>query len=145
MSDEPKITQEAAGVAVWHDDKILLLFRDKWLTEGTPWIMPGGGLNDDETPEQAANRELREETGLNAPFGSNSFKLFKTYRTEWANKFHVFELEHKYYNPAVSVQREFNKFSGELWLSAYSRDFLDTIWSQLMPGLRMYLKDKLGL
>jgi putative (di)nucleoside polyphosphate hydrolase len=39
--------------------------RPKWAREhvGHIWQMPQGGINDGETPEAAALRELREETG----------------------------------------------------------------------------------
>lgn len=29
------------------------------------WVLPGGGIDPDETPEQAVIREMQEETGLN--------------------------------------------------------------------------------
>lgn len=144
-SDEPKKTKQAVSIAVWHKDKLLILFRDKWLYEGTPWMMPGSSVDVGETPEQAANRELLEETGLNPPYGSNSFKLFKKYKTEWADELSVFELEHKFYSAPVSVQREYEKFSGELWLPTNDEKFLREIWRQLMPGLRMYLQDRLEI
>ncbi|MFB6244780.1 MAG: NUDIX domain-containing protein [Candidatus Nanohaloarchaea archaeon] len=32
----------------------------------TPWEVPGGKIEDDESPEKAALRELREETGIDA-------------------------------------------------------------------------------
>jgi 8-oxo-dGTP pyrophosphatase MutT (NUDIX family) len=37
---------------------------------GSVWITPGGGLEGDETYEQAAVRELLEETGIVEPIGT---------------------------------------------------------------------------
>jgi ADP-ribose pyrophosphatase YjhB (NUDIX family) len=43
-----------------------------WIKRGTPpsvgkWAMPGGFMENDETPEAAACRELCEETGIDVP------------------------------------------------------------------------------
>ncbi|HEY5076728.1 MAG TPA: NUDIX hydrolase [Acidimicrobiia bacterium] len=57
----------AARVLVVDDDGALLLLRgcDPARPEaGTWWFTPGGGLDEGETVEAAARRELREETGL---------------------------------------------------------------------------------
>jgi 8-oxo-dGTP pyrophosphatase MutT (NUDIX family) len=59
--------REAARVIVLDADGAVLLLRgcDPARPEaGTWWFTPGGGLDDGETPELAARRELREETGL---------------------------------------------------------------------------------
>ncbi len=51
----------AAYAVVVEDDKILL---PRWNEGGrTGWTLPGGGLEPGEHPEDAAVRELREETG----------------------------------------------------------------------------------
>lgn len=58
---------------VIRDDKILLIKRAKHITNGGKWAIPGGFVDRDETCEEAAIRELKEETNLTA----TSTKLFK--------------------------------------------------------------------
>jgi 8-oxo-dGTP pyrophosphatase MutT (NUDIX family) len=64
----PPLTERvAARVLLVDDDGALLLLRgcDPARPEaGTWWMTPGGGLDDGETIEAAARRELREETGF---------------------------------------------------------------------------------
>ena len=50
----------AVNVAVIHENKILLTKREDFET----WIMPSGGVEEDESIAQAAIRETKEETGL---------------------------------------------------------------------------------
>lgn len=62
MSEAPR----AAGIILRAADGLMLLLRR---AEGAPdhehaWCWPGGGIEDGETPEQAARRELLEETGI---------------------------------------------------------------------------------
>ena len=69
MSSEEASSREAiraAGIMYVSGNSVLLLKRsDKGDAEGT-WAFPGGKLEDGETPEQAAIRESREETGIEA-------------------------------------------------------------------------------
>ena len=58
---ESSTTRHAGRVVLIDDRDRLLLF--KWEALNV-WITPGGGLHAGETYEQAARRELREETGL---------------------------------------------------------------------------------
>ncbi|WP_037606535.1 NUDIX hydrolase [Streptacidiphilus rugosus] len=69
MSEQPVTEQSATeqqGVAVAvvvSNGKVLLVRRR--VTEGElSWQFPGGGIEDDESPAEAAARETYEETGL---------------------------------------------------------------------------------
>jgi 8-oxo-dGTP pyrophosphatase MutT (NUDIX family) len=70
---EPIVRPAARLIVIAPDDRVLLF---RWTHEllrsprGRVWITPGGGLEGDETYEQAAVRELFEETGMTAPLGS---------------------------------------------------------------------------
>lgn len=62
------MTQREAARIILRDERgrVLLLRGSDPDRPGTPswWITPGGGLQPGESHEQAARRELREETGL---------------------------------------------------------------------------------
>ena len=62
----PTIRDTRYQGAIVQDDHILLLYgREGW--QGPPrefWLLPGGGRDEDETAEQAVEREMLEETNL---------------------------------------------------------------------------------
>jgi len=48
------------------DDQIVLVRQFRHITQGFSWEIPGGGMLVGESPEGAAQRELREEAGYRA-------------------------------------------------------------------------------
>ena len=49
-----------ASALIVQDNKVLLVFHKKLQV----WLYPGGHIEDNETPDQAVVREVKEETGL---------------------------------------------------------------------------------
>jgi 8-oxo-dGTP pyrophosphatase MutT (NUDIX family) len=67
MPELPLRVRRAARLLVIDEQQRLLLMHDSDVGfPGRPsfWITPGGGIDGDETPREAAVRELFEETGL---------------------------------------------------------------------------------
>lgn len=58
----------SAGAIVVRDDRVLLV-RHALPGQYDFWVCPGGGALGDESLEEAAAREVREETGLEASIG----------------------------------------------------------------------------
>lgn len=56
--------QFTATVYIVNDDKVLLIYHRKL----QKWLPPGGHMDLNETPPEAARREVREETGLEIEF-----------------------------------------------------------------------------
>lgn len=69
-SDAPDNVRQAARVLLIDSaDRILLLQAKNPDDANMFWVMPGGGLNDDEGFDAAAFRETYEETGITATLG----------------------------------------------------------------------------
>ncbi|MFH0832737.1 MAG: NUDIX domain-containing protein [Candidatus Aenigmatarchaeota archaeon] len=61
MGKKTEITRHfVATVYVIHDNKVLLTFHKKI----KKWLPPGGHIDENELPDEAALREVKEETGL---------------------------------------------------------------------------------
>ena len=59
-----RFPREAAATIVYDPDRgVLLLWRHRFITDTWGWEIPGGGLDEGETPSEAAAREVLEETG----------------------------------------------------------------------------------
>jgi 8-oxo-dGTP pyrophosphatase MutT (NUDIX family) len=67
MDPQAVVRRQVARVLLFDDQDRLLLFhvRDPADPSGDAWwYLPGGGMDPGESPEQAARRELSEETGI---------------------------------------------------------------------------------
>lgn len=63
----------AAGILFVSPDKEVLLMRRKGKDHAGEWALPAGGIEKDETPEQAARRETEEEAGYSHEGGLSPF------------------------------------------------------------------------
>jgi 8-oxo-dGTP diphosphatase len=63
MTSEKRFPRIGSAVVVVNGDRVLLGARGKEPNRGK-WILPGGKIEPFESIEEAARREIREETGL---------------------------------------------------------------------------------
>ncbi len=70
----PRLRRPRVRVIVLDDTRNILLVRS-WLSN-QQWSLPGGGVNNGETPQNACIREVKEETGLH--IGVSNLKYMTT-------------------------------------------------------------------
>ncbi|MBA2714358.1 MAG: NUDIX domain-containing protein [Rubrobacteraceae bacterium] len=86
MTGETPTLRKAARVLLLDEDRRVLLVRFRYRGKRW-WTAPGGGLEDEETHEDAARREIAEETG---------FELVELGPWVWTRE-HVFRFEGRLY------------------------------------------------
>jgi len=55
---------DRAGILVIRDESVLLVRQYRFLVHGLSWEIPGGQVDEAETPQESARRECFEETGI---------------------------------------------------------------------------------
>ncbi|GAB3677038.1 NUDIX hydrolase [Halopiger thermotolerans] len=71
-----------AAARVTDSDGRIALVKNRW---SNGWIVPGGAVEPGEAPADAARREVREETGLEATIDDPLFVIDQTYVCETAD------------------------------------------------------------
>jgi 8-oxo-dGTP pyrophosphatase MutT (NUDIX family) len=64
--DVIRLHRAAVMVLVDEADRVLLLWRHRFVSDRWGWELPGGLVDEDEEPAEAARRELEEATGYHA-------------------------------------------------------------------------------
>ena len=108
----------AARVIIVKDNKILFIHRNKYGKEY--YVLPGGEIEPNETPEQAAVREIKEETNFDIEIDKLLFELPEEVKGEkrYAYYFLVkkFNGELKLGGPELKRESKDNQYIFE-WLS----------------------------
>ena len=88
--DLGEITPKIAAIALVFDDEDQLLVIER--TDDLGWCPPGGKLDLGETPTEAPEREVREETGIEV----EARELVDTYAVEPPGDFPHYSISHVY-------------------------------------------------
>ena len=88
MNEENKLRNRSVVFVIRHKKILMEKLSYPSLGDRVFYSIPGGGIEDGETPEQAAIRELKEECGLDGTIVRKLTELYNNDRTE-----HVFEVK----------------------------------------------------
>ncbi len=98
--------ERAAAVIIRKDGKVLALRRSKDASSFQGfWNFPGGGIEKGETPEEAAAREVKEESGLDV--NPDKLKSLGDYEFPYL---HIYYFEAKSFSGEVEINHESTEF-----------------------------------
>lgn len=69
----------AVSVVLRDGDRVALIRQQRFIVDRDVWALPSGGVDERETPEEAARRELVEETGYEARALGHLLSYYPTY------------------------------------------------------------------
>lgn len=108
---------EVSALYIVNDEQILLLHRQDHKSQGNKWGIPGGKIDQNESPLHAAVREAKEETGY--VFDENEVETLPTAYIEEDNKYHytyhMFRTKLKDDPGAVKIN--FKEHKGFTWVT----------------------------
>ena len=78
-----RVRRLGARVLVLDESERVLLIRERIEDGTTHWLTPGGGIEPGEQPRRAAEREAREETGIEIAIPDDAEPVLVT-RREWS-------------------------------------------------------------
>lgn len=118
-----ELNKNAVAVIVNGDNKILLLkrsdFPDQWMP--SKWALVGGAIDKGESPEEACEREIKEETGLEINKFVESFTIQRHEDSEET----IFACRHEGEDTDVELDMKENVNYG--WYTVEEMDYLDTV------------------
>ena len=120
-----------AGAIVFNSDGDVFL-GNRNDTAGDSWQFPQGGIEKGETPEDAARRELFEETGISSVKLVYTTPQFRRY--EFPDDIKKKFRERKIFNDGQDISFSLFYFTGnedEICLSRHSPEFRDYRWASL--------------
>lgn len=138
----PTKKREAVRILVIADEEILLQGdTDPGVPDSAWWVTPGGGIDDGESAEEAAVRELFEETGLIIePTALRGPVAMRTVRHGYSDRvliqhetFFRVDVERFTPNPQGLTETEQERMRGHGW---FSTDLLpDELWPATLRTL----------
>lgn len=131
------VTHLSTGVAVRQGGKILIVRRASHDYLGGQYELPGGGVDEGETLEAAARRELLEETGLRVADVSTVFDGFD-YSTDKKPKVRQFNFLVSVEDGAVTLDE--NEHDDFQWVD---RDSLEQV--TMSDNMKHCVREALGL
>ena len=124
-NEKEKYTEKAARIIILKKRKILLIHRFKENKEY--FVLPGGSVENNETPEQAVIREVKEETNLDINLGECLWEFEENIEGKLRYGYYFlaksFKGEPTLGGPEVERQTETNKYIFE-WIPLEKIDAL---------------------